>query len=66
MELREYKLKRDERVKFLYKSGETITYIIGAWAIDERLIRSIIGNMPERKRGLRATKSLKINDPWWQ
>ena len=64
MELLEYKQKRDERIRLYCKNGYEITYMQEAFAIDEKLVRSIIGSIKPATSKYVA-KSLKIDDPDW-
>ena len=67
MELCIYKQKRDERVKFYFKNGYGITYCQEVFAIDEDLVRSIVGSIkPTKILRPHATKSLKVNGLDWQ
>lgn len=43
MEITEYKIKRNEIVKHLYRSGEHIGIIASRLAIDTNLVRDIVG-----------------------
>ena len=43
MELAEYKIKRDETIKRLYRTGESIGFIASRFAIDTNLVRDIVG-----------------------
>ena len=62
-----YKQKRDEMIKFLFNTGNTVGQISGRLAIDEDLVRSIIGvNKVNRIINPHATKSLKVNGLDWQ
>ena len=50
MELKEYKFKRNETVKRLYRAGETLGFIASRFAIDTNLVRDIVGlARPEEK-----------------
>jgi len=44
MDIEEYKKKRNEKIKFLFRSGATIKEIKKTFCIDENLIKKICQN----------------------
>jgi len=67
MDLNEYKIKRNERVKFLFNTGNTIGEISKKLAIDENLVRNILEIGPMQKRFNKyASKSLDVRKKVWQ
>jgi hypothetical protein len=50
MEYSLYKPKRDEMIKFLFNTGNTVGQISGRLAIDEDLVRSVIRTMKPKHR----------------
>ena len=58
-----YKIKRDEMIKFLFNTGNTVGQISARLAIDEDLVRSVIGlSKPVIKPHY---NSLAVKDPHW-
>ena len=61
-----YKQKRDEMIKFLFNTGSTVGQISGRLAIDEDLVRSVLGVHAQVKVfNKREHKSLDVRDPLW-
>jgi len=61
-----YKQKRDEMIKFLFNTGNTVGQISGRLAIDEDLVRSVLGvHAQVRVFNKRKHKSLDVRDPLW-
>lgn len=50
MEYSLYKLKRDEMIKFLFNTGNTVGQISGRLAIDENLVRSVMRTTEPKHR----------------
>ena len=63
MELLEYKLKRDEMIKFLFNTGSTVGQIGARLAIDENLVRSVTHTIEVKKKP--HSYSLDVRDPEW-
>ena len=67
MEYSDYKIKRDEMIKFLFNIGSTIGQISGRLGIDEDLVRSVLKVQPMEKRFNKyAHKSLDVRGLEWQ
>ena len=67
MEYYLYKQKRDEMIKFLFNTGSTVGQISGRLAIDENLVRSILGvHAMEKRFNKYAHKSLDVRGLEWQ
>ena len=50
MEYYLYKQKRDEMIKLLFNTGNTVGQISGRLAIDEELVRSVLGKTEVKHR----------------
>ena len=50
MEYQAYKIKRDELIKFLFNTGNTVGQISARLAIDEDLVRSVIHMVEPKHR----------------
>ena len=67
MEYYLYKQKRDEMIKFLFNTGNTVGQISGRLAIDEKLVRSVLGVHAQVKVFNKyAHKSLDVRGLEWQ
>jgi len=66
MNPREYHQARNEKIREMRKT-HSITWIANSFGIEKHLVKKILHeSVKEKKPGLNATKSLKVNGLDWQ
>jgi predicted transcriptional regulator len=65
MEYNQWKEERNNKIKFLYETGNSISEIAVRLGIEEKLVRSILNLPPEEKKASKIKQVYDVRREGW-